>query len=130
VIVVDSAPTPKENDGVEGNGGSLKGGAEAFVLFLHGAELVLRSSVLTVLDLDEVDVTLENAEIFGLVLFGESGSANGWRCCCGAPDLPQLPPATPKDPPLVIASLLLFCIFGDGSNQYSIRTAGGKPIFA
>jgi len=38
-------------------------------------------------------------------------------------------PATPKVPPLFIASLLLFCVHGDGSNQYSIRTAGGKPIF-
>jgi len=28
------------------------------VLFLHGAQLVLRSSVLTVLDLDEVNVTV------------------------------------------------------------------------
>ena len=51
------------------------------MLFLHDAQLVLRSSVLTVLDLGEVDVTLKNAEIFGSVLFGESGSANGWRCC-------------------------------------------------
>ena len=35
------------------------------MLILHGAQLVLRSSVLTVLDLDEVNVTLKNAEIFG-----------------------------------------------------------------
>ena len=40
----------------------------------------LRSNVLTVLDLDEVNVTLKNAEIFGSVLSGEGGSANGWRC--------------------------------------------------
>jgi hypothetical protein len=38
------------------------------LLFLRGAQLVLWSSVLTVLDLDEVNVTLENAEIFGSVL--------------------------------------------------------------
>jgi len=38
--------------------------AEDFVLFLHGTQLVLRSSVLTVLDRDEVYVTLKNAEIF------------------------------------------------------------------
>jgi len=44
---------------------SLKDGADAFVLFLRGAQLALRSSVLTVLDFDEVDVTSENAEIFG-----------------------------------------------------------------
>ena len=31
------------------------------MLFLRGARLVLRSNVLTVLDLDEVNITLENA---------------------------------------------------------------------
>ena len=66
---------------MEGKGGSLEDGAEAFVLFLRGAQLVLRSSVRTVLGVDEVNVTLENAEIFGSVLSGENGSANGWRCC-------------------------------------------------
>ena len=45
----------------------MKDGAEAIVLFLRGAQLVLRSSVLTVLDLDGVNVTLENAEIVPLV---------------------------------------------------------------
>ena len=81
MIVADSA-THSQKDGVKGNGGSLKDGAEAFVLFLRGAQLVLRSSVLTVLDLDEVNVTLVNAEIFGSVLSGEGGSAGGgWRCC-------------------------------------------------
>ena len=64
VIVVDGA-THSQKDGVESNGGSLKDGAEAFMLFLRGAQLVLRSSVLTVLDLDEVIVMLKNAEIFG-----------------------------------------------------------------
>ena len=57
VIIVDGA-THSQKDGVEGNGGSLKDGAEAFVLFLRGAHLVLRSSVLTVLDLDEVNLPL------------------------------------------------------------------------
>ena len=67
---------------MESNGGSLNGGAEAFMLFLCGAQLVLRSSVLTILELDEGNVTLENAEIFGSVLSGEVGSAGvGWRCC-------------------------------------------------
>jgi len=47
VIVVDGA-THSKKDGVEGNGGSLKDGAEACVLFLHSAQLVLRSSVFTV----------------------------------------------------------------------------------
>ena len=79
-IVVDGA-AHSQKDGVERNEGSLKGGAEAFLLFLWGAQLVLRSSVLTVLDLDEVNVTLKNAEIFGSMLSGEGRSANGWRCC-------------------------------------------------
>ena len=55
VIVVYAIHSQK--DGVEGNEGSLKGGAEAFMLFLLSAQLVLRSSILTVLDLDEVNVT-------------------------------------------------------------------------
>ena len=107
---------------MEGNGGFLEDGAEAFVLFLRGAQLVLRSSVLTILEIDEVNVTLENTETFGSVLSGEGVSAGGgWRCCRSAPGLPQLPPATPKSPPSFVASLLLFCFCGD---QYSIRTAG------
>ena len=81
VIGVDGAATHSQKDGVESNGGSLKGGAEAFMLFLCGAQLVLRSSVLTVPDLNEVNVTLKTAEIFDSMLSGEGGSANGWRCC-------------------------------------------------
>jgi hypothetical protein len=80
VIVVDG-DTHSQKDGVESNRGSLKGGAEAFMLFLCGAQLVLRSSVLTVPDLNEVNVTLKTAEIFDSMLSGEGGSANGWRCC-------------------------------------------------
>ena len=52
------------------------------MLFLHGAQLIVRSSVLTVLDPDEVNVTLENADIFGSVLPGEGESASGgWQRC-------------------------------------------------
>ena len=80
VIVVDVA-THSQKDGVEGNGGSLKDGAEAFVLFLRGAQLVPRPSVLIILDLDEVEFTLKYAEIFRSVLSGEGRSADGWRCC-------------------------------------------------
>jgi hypothetical protein len=54
MIVVDGA-THSQKNGVEANGGSLTDGAEAFALFLRGAQLVLRSNVLTVLDLNEVD---------------------------------------------------------------------------
>ena len=86
MIVVDGA-THSQKDGVESNGGSFKGGAEAFVLFLRGAQLVLRSSVLTVLTVldldDEVNVMLENVFLFfGSVLSGKGGSAGGgWQCC-------------------------------------------------
>jgi hypothetical protein len=67
------------------------------VLLLCDVQLVLRSGVLTLLDLNEVDVTPRFAEVFGSVLSGFGGSAGGWRCCWGAPILPQLPPATPKN---------------------------------
>ena len=46
VIVVDSATHYSQEDGVEGDGCSLEDGAGAFVLFLHGAQLTLRSSAL------------------------------------------------------------------------------------
>jgi hypothetical protein len=76
VIVVDSA-THSQKEGVEGNGGSLEDGAEPFIPLLRGTQLILRSSVLTLLDLDEVDVRLKNAEIFGSVLSGKGEPANG-----------------------------------------------------
>jgi hypothetical protein len=59
VIVVDGV-TRSQKAGVEGNGGSLKDGAEAFMLFLCSAQLALWSSVLLrtlLLDLDKVNVT-------------------------------------------------------------------------
>ena len=55
---------------MESNGGSLENHAEIFVLFLCGIQLLLRSGVLTILDLDEVDV---------LPMFAESLG----RCCLG-----------------------------------------------
>ena len=58
----------------------MEDGAEAFVLFLHGAQLILRSSVLTVLDFNEVDVTLKYAGIVLSVLSGEEGgTTGGWQ---------------------------------------------------
>ena len=51
------------------------------MLFLRGAQLVMQSNVLTVIDLNEVNAMLENTEIFKPVLSGEGGSPNGWRCC-------------------------------------------------
>ena len=63
------------------NGGPLENVAEIFVLFLCGVQLVLRSGVLTVLDLDEVDVTPRSAEVFRSMLSGVGGYTGGWRCC-------------------------------------------------
>ena len=76
---------------MESNGGSLENVAEVFVLFLCGVQLVLRSGVLTILDLDEVDVTPRFAEVFRSVLSGVGGSIGGWQCCWGA----QSPPIAP-----------------------------------
>jgi len=47
----------------------------------RGAQLALSSSVLTVLDLDNVDVTPGFAEVFRSVLSGVGGCTGGWRCC-------------------------------------------------
>ena len=84
--------------------------------------------VLTVLDLDKVDVTPSFAEVFRSVLSGVGGSTGGWRCCWGAPSLPQLPPATSKNPPPYI-SLLFLCFCSNGSNQHKIWAGGGKSVF-
>ena len=90
VSVVDGA-THTQKDDVESNGGSLENVADIFVLFLCGVQLVLRYGVLTVLDLDKVDVTPSIAEVFRSVLSGVGGSTGGWRCCWGAPSLPLSP---------------------------------------
>jgi len=80
VNVVDGATHTKKDD-VESNGGSLESVAEIFVLFLCGVQLVLRSGIFTILDLDEVDVKPMLAEVFRSVLSGVGGSIGGWRCC-------------------------------------------------
>jgi hypothetical protein len=67
VAAVDGA-THAPKYGVEGIRGSLKNGTEVFMLFPRDAQLVQRSSVLTVLDPNEVDVTLKYAENFRSVL--------------------------------------------------------------
>ena len=53
--------------------------AKVFVLFLCRVQLVLRSGVLTVLDLDKVDVTPMFAEVFRSVLSGAGGFTGGWH---------------------------------------------------
>ena len=79
--VVDGAAHTQKDD-VESNGGSLENNAKVFALLLCGVvQLVLRSGVLTVLDLDEVDVTPRFADVFVSVLSGVGGSAGGRRCC-------------------------------------------------
>jgi hypothetical protein len=127
VSVVDGAAQTQKDD-VESNGGSLENVAKVFVLFFCGVQLVLRSGVFTVLDLDKVDVMPRFAEVFRSVLSGVGGSTGGWRCCRGASSLPQLPPATSKNPPPYI-SLLFLCFCSDGSNQHKIWAAGGKSVF-
>ena len=55
---------------------------KGLVLFLCGIQLVLRSGVLTALDLNDVDVALSFAEVFRSVLSGVGGcTISGWRCC-------------------------------------------------
>ena len=80
VCVVDGAAHTQKDD-VESNGGSLENVAKVFVLFFCGIQLVLRSGVLTVLDLDEVDVAPSSVEVFRSVLSGVGGCTSGWRCC-------------------------------------------------
>ena len=113
VGVVDGAAHTQKDD-VESNGGSLENVAKVFVLFLIcGVQLVLRSGVLTLLDLDKVDVTPSFVEVFRSVLSGVGGCTDGWRCCWGAPSLPQLPPATPKNnPPTLLCCLCVFAVVG------------------
>jgi hypothetical protein len=84
VGVVDGAAHTQKDD-VESNGGSLENVANLHlfrsVLFLCGVWLVWRSGVLTVLDLDEVDVAPRFVEVFRSVLPGVGGCTSGWRCC-------------------------------------------------
>ena len=75
--------------------------AEVFVLFLYGVQLVLRSGVLTVLDLDEVDVAPSFVKVFRSVLSGVAGSQEicvfflrdkcAGRICLFAPEQQQTP---------------------------------------
>ena len=77
--VVDGAAHTQKDD-VKSNRGSSENVAKVFLLFLCGVQLVLRSGVLTVLDLDEVDVTPSFAEVFSLVWFGLQRHST-WNGC-------------------------------------------------
>ena len=57
-------PTRTQKDDVKRYRGSLENVAKVFVLFLCGVQPILRSGVLTELDLDKVDVTPRFAEVF------------------------------------------------------------------
>ena len=81
VGVVEDGAAHTQKDDVESNRGSLENVAKVFVLFLCGVQLVLRSGVLTVLNLSNVDVTPRFAEVFRTVLSGVGGFTGGWRCC-------------------------------------------------
>jgi hypothetical protein len=80
VGVVDGAAHTQKND-VESNRGSLENVAKVFVLILCGVQLVFRSGVLTVLELDEVGVAPSFVEVFRSVLSGVGGCTSGLRCC-------------------------------------------------
>jgi len=56
VSVVDGAAHTQKDHVKSNRGGSLENVAKVFALFLCGVQLVLRSGVLTVLDLDKVKV--------------------------------------------------------------------------
>jgi hypothetical protein len=87
-------------------------------VFLCGVQLVLRSGIITVLDLDAVDVTPRFAEVFWLVLSGVGGSTGGWRCCWGAPNLPQLPlPLRITHPPTLVCYVCVFAAVGVTSTR-------------
>ena len=99
VSVVDGATLTQKGD-EESYRSSLENVAETLMLFFCGVQLVLRSGVLTILDLDKVDVMPRFADVFRSVLSGVGGSTGGWRYCWGAPS--QLPPATTKNPPYYV----------------------------
>ena len=69
VSVVNVAAYTQKDD-VKINGGSLENVAKLFVLFLCGVQLVLRSGVITILDLNEVDASPSFAEVFRSVVSG------------------------------------------------------------
>ena len=66
-VVDGAAHTCGQKDDVESNGGSLENVAKVFVLFLCGVQLVMRSGVLIVFEL-EVDVTPGSLLTEGLFL--------------------------------------------------------------
>ena len=98
VSVVDGA-THTQKDDVESNGGSLENVAEIFVLFFCSVQLVLRFGVLTILDLDKVDVTPRFAEVFRSVLSGVSWWLYWWLAVLlGCSQSPSISPCHSEEP--------------------------------
>ena len=84
---------------MKSNRGSLENVAKVFVLFLRGVQLALRSGVLTVLDLDKVDVTPMFAEVFRSVLSGAGGSTVRWLAVLlGCSQSPSIAPCHFEEP--------------------------------
>jgi len=127
VSVVDCASHTQKDD-VESNGGSLENVAKVFVLFLCGVQLVLRSGVLTLLYLNEVDVASSFVEVFRLVLSGVgSCTIIGGTAGVLLVSLNFPLPLRRNQPPTFIFLFLCFC--SDGSDQHEIGAAGGKSVF-
>jgi hypothetical protein len=120
VNVVDGATHTQEDD-VESNGGSLENVAEIFLLFLCDVQLVLRSGVFTILDLDEVDVTPNFAEVFRSVLSGVGGSTGGLVAGGAARVLPvslNCPlPLRRTHPPTLVCCVCVFAAMGVTSTK-------------
>ena len=79
--MLDGAAHTQKDDVESNGGGSIENVAKVFLLFLCGIQLVLRSGVLTVLDLDEVDFAPSFVQVFRSVLSRVGGCTSGWRCC-------------------------------------------------
>jgi hypothetical protein len=127
VCVVDGAAHTQKDD-VKSNRGSLENVAEIFVLFLCGVQLVLRSGVFTIIDLDEVDVTPRFAEVFKSVLAVWGWWLYWWLAVLlGCSQSPSIAPCHFEEPTYI--SLLLLCFCSAGSNQHKIWAAGGKSVF-
>ena len=115
VGVVDGAAHTQKDD-VESNGGSLENVAKVFVLFLCGVQLLLRSGVLTILDLDKVDVTPRFAEVFRSMLSGVAWWLYWWLVvllrCSQSPSIARSLPLRKNPPPYISLLLLCFCSGG------------------
>jgi len=108
VSVVDGAAHTQKDD-VESNEGSLENVAKVFVLPHCGVQLlVLRSGVLTILDLDKVDVTPRFAEVFRSMLSGVAWWLYWWLAVLlGCSQSPSIAPCHIEEP----TPLHLFVVF-------------------